>query len=103
MCEKSIHHMETNKEHSVSLMEGHSCSPATGPAAASRPARGQPAVISSHLPPHRYRKGLETWAWCCTPESKTVHLRVSLTDMCQITQAKKKKKAKMLPHPPLHL
>lgn len=46
MCEKSIHHMETNKGNNVTLAEWHSRSPVTGPAAAS----GRPAVISSHMP-----------------------------------------------------
>lgn len=45
MCEKSIHHMETNKGNNVTLAEWHSCSPVTGPAAASRP-------TCCHLQPH---------------------------------------------------
>lgn len=117
MCEESIHHMETNKENSVSLPEWHSCFPATGPVVASWPVSVQPAVNSSHMPspplpthsappqvcPHpRLTLHPENEAWKPGPgaafcESKTARLRVSLIDMCQIIQAKKGKDA---PPPP---
>lgn len=108
MCEKSIHHMETNKENGISLTEWHSRSPAMDPVAASHavapPAR--PAAypqcptpsLSSPLSDSTPRKrGLETWARCCLRESKTAHLRVSFIDVCQIIQAKKRERCSPTP------
>lgn len=116
MCEKSIHHMETNKENT----EWHLCSPATGPVAAWRPCE---RTTCCHLLPQAtpHNCCLPTVphprsVWLCTQKTRPENLGLALPSRIKDCapqgfihwhvpdypgKKKKKKVGKMLPPPDL--
>lgn len=116
MCEKSIHHMETNKENSVSLTEWHLCSPATGPVAAWRPCeRTTCCHLQPHAPPHwclptvPHPRSVVTLVWLCAQKTRPGNLglalpsRIKASGLHLLTCARlsrPKKSGKDAPQPP---